>query len=177
MAAATAFGGTALAVGTAGVELTPLPGGRPATAFHVHLDPGKSSTQTVLLHNGNRAAVTFQLYAAGVTKTKSGDFSVADAGTAPWISLPTQQVTLAAGQDRRVTFTVHRTSAQHGSVVYGAVVMALTNSMVVTRAAAMVYLERPGSDPVRRAVVPLVLAAAAIAVGAAAQARLRRPVS
>ena len=173
-AAVTAVGAPAWAVGTGGVELTPLQGGQAASAFHVHLAPGKHTTQKFLLRNENATPTTFQLYAAAVYKTTDGGFTVDGPGTAPWIGVQTRTVTLAPNQLQTLTFDVRRTTAQHGPVAYGAVVVAMTNNQIVSRAAAMVYLERPGKDVVSRAVLPLVIAAVVIALGLVAHAWLRR---
>ena len=73
-----------------------------------------------------------------------------------------------------MSFDVRRTTSQHGPVVYGAVVVAMTDQQIVSRAAALVYLERPGKDPVARALLPLVIAIVVIALALLAHVLLRR---
>ena len=172
-AAVTAVCTSAYAVGTGGVELTPLHDGSAVSAFHVHLAPGHHSTQKFLLRNETAKPTQFQLYAAAADRSNTGNFSVEGPGSAPWIGLRTQTVTLSPNETRTMSFDVRRTTSQHGPVVYGAVVVAMTNQQIVSRAAALVYLERPGKDPVSRAVLPLVIAIAVIAVGLLAQAWVR----
>ena len=173
-AAVTAVATPALAVGTGGVELTPLSGGKQMSSFHVHLAPGERSTQHLQLRNTGSSTVQFSLYAADVVKSKSGDFVVEGPGTAPWIALKPQTISLAGGQSREMSFAVRRTATQRGPVAYGAVVMSITDKMVVTRAAAMVYLARPGSDPVKKALLPILIAALVPAVGFGAHVWVRR---
>lgn len=173
-AAVTAVCTPAFAVGTGGVELTPLQNGAAASAFHVHLAPGHHSTQKFLLRNDTTKPQQFQLYAAAADRSATGNFTVEGPGTAPWIGLPTRLVTLAGKETRTVSFEVRRTTAQRGPVVYGAIVVAMANQQIVSRAAALVYLERPGKDPVARAVLPVAIAIAVIALVLLAQALVRR---
>ena len=173
VAVAVGFAPAATAAGTGGVELTPLPTvdahGHPVTAFHVA--PG--GTAKFALRNLTDHAVTVRMYGAAATKSASGAWSVGRAGSADWLDLPAQDVTLAPHAIQTRSFTI----AKHGiakGVTYGAVVLEQSHGTVVERAATLVYLKSASALPkVERAVLPVVVAAALIGVAVVAQRRVR----
>lgn len=146
------------AVGVAGIELNPDPplsrSGQPVTAFRITLRPGQVGHEQALLRNVNQAPASAQLYAAMAVKEASGQYSIGAAGTAPWIELAPQTVSLPAGQQEVIDFRVRRPPS--GST--GALVVAATDGAITKRAATLVLVTRAGRDPT----VPLVALAAAV---------------
>lgn len=136
----------ALADGTGGVNLT-LPGR--ASAFHLSLAAHEQGTQTFVLTNLTGATKSVELYAAAAVRNAQGSYAVAGVGSAPWIGLAPQVVTLPAHQHRTYTFTVARDRAPWGEgMTYGAVVLQQQSGNVVTRVATLVYLDRLGAPGV-----------------------------
>lgn len=168
---------SALAAGTAGVDLSPaqLTGGGVVTAFHVSLRAGQTSEQHFLLRNltGHPAAV--QLYGAAAYHAKNGAWSIGGPNSAPWIGIRLQSVRLRAHQSRWYSFRVVRAAAPRGrGLVYAAVVLSSGSGTIVERAATLVYLDRLGPSTLPRALLPIVLAMILVAAGALVHARRRR---
>ena len=155
----------ASAAGTGGIEVSPYPGtvnGHQVTAFHTKVPSRGSATVRYSLRNVTAAPVSGRLYAASATPDGKGSYVIGDAGSSPYLTLKTQQMTLTPKQVRLSTFSVHGDlSKRH----FAAVVVEVRNGAIVQRAATIVYLE-----PGRR--VPLPLLIILIAFGALALAAL-----
>lgn len=152
------------AAGVGGVELTPPSG----SSFTVTARAGQTVTQDFTLRNVGTAPATVRLYAADASQVDGG-WSVGAAGSAPWLHLPDQTVTLAAGEHKAMSVRVD------GGAHTGAIVVEQAQGTVVQRAATLVRLTPPPVVP-----VPLLLAAAAaglvLAAGAGVGAAARRRV-
>ncbi len=172
----------ATAAGTGGIEVSPYPGavnGRQVTAFHVTVPSRGAATVRYSLRNTTTHPASGRLYAASATSDGNGGYTIGEAGSSPYLSFRTRDVTLAGGELTLDTFTVH--PGLHGrpaAKTYGAIVVEVRNGSVVQRAATLVYLE-PGP------VVPLPLLVVLVAVAVLALAglgfllvvrRRRRPV-
>jgi hypothetical protein len=148
----------AQAAGVGGIEVTP-PGG---TSFRVSVSTDEVQQQTFLLRNVTASPATVRLYGAAATRSEGGDaWSVGGAASADWLDLPAQEVTLAAGESREMSFSV-RGGEQDRT---GAVVVEKTASTVVQRAATLVHVEAAAPVP-----LPLLLIVLAVLVMAAAAA-------
>lgn len=167
----------ALAVGTGGIELTPIPSrtpdGKPVKSFRVHLKGEEQKNLQFLLRNVIKSRATAEIYAASATRSPEGRFAVGGAGSAPWIKLARQTVTLAPKEQRVVSFAVTRNGAPDLPVAYGALVVEVARGAVVERAATIVAASDSGSDPS----IPLLIVIAAglllLAVGSFAAYRAR----
>lgn len=133
------------AAGVGGVELTPPSG----SSFSVPAQTGQTVTQPFTLRNIGTAPATVRLYAADAREV-DGAWSVGAAGSAPWLHLPDQTVTLAPGEQKAMSVRVD------GGAHTGAIVLEQASGTVVQRAATLVRLTAPPAVP-----VPLLLAAAA----------------
>lgn len=166
----------ALAAGTGGIEVTPVPGvvdGRQVTAFHVSV-PSRGSTSVAFALRGAGAAVaTGRLYAARAVADGKGGFSIGEAGSSPYVSMPSATVTLQPKEVRAATFRVHAgPHGRPGSGSYAAIVVEVRKGAVVQRAATLVYLKAG-----RRVPLPLLLvliAGGLVAVTATALVLVRR---
>lgn len=140
----------ASAVGTGGIELTPIPArtpdGKPVRSFRVKLAGGEKKRLQFLLRNVVGVPATAEVYAASATRSPDGRFAVGGAGSAPWIELSRQTVTLSPREERAVSFTVRRSGDGHEPVAYGALVVEVARGAVVERAATIVSVARSGSD-------------------------------
>lgn len=172
MATATA---PARAVGTGGIELTPIPArtpdGKPVKSFRVHLAGGEKKQQQFLLRNVITTPATADVYAASATRSPDGRFAVGGAGSAKWIELDRLTVTLEPNEQRVVSFDVRRKGAPDLPTTYGAVVVEVARGAVVERAATIVSLTRSGRD---RDILPLVAGASALLLLAVALYALGR---
>jgi len=171
-AALISYAPAASAAGTGGVELTPIPTvdshGKAVTAFHVH---SGAETRFALRNLTNHAA-TVRIYAAAATRSSVGAYSIGAAGSARWVELPTQTVTLPAHAVQYRSMHI----ASKGippKTSYGAVVVEQVRGNVAQRAATLVYLDR-GTSPVRRALLPIGVAAGLVALVFAVHGVLRR---
>ena len=167
----------AWAAGTGGIELTPLPafdaGGHLITAFHVSLPAGGVAHEHFELRNLNDVTHTEQLYAAAAATNGHGGYTIGGPGSAGWIGLADQSVTLGPHAAKLFSFDVHRHGTPVGPLVYGAIVQVDITTSVVRRVAVLVYLSEPG--PGRVVPIALAVLAALVLLGAAALvARSRR---
>lgn len=154
-------GGAARAAGTGGIEVTPLPAlvdGEQVTAFHVEL-PGRGSTEVpFLLRNVENGERTASVYAADVTRAENGTFDVSDAGSSRYVSYEQRTFSLAAGEQRRETFTLERpNAASPPGETFAAIVVEVSNGSVVQRAATLVYV-----NPGTRLPLPLLIVLVAL---------------
>ena len=138
------LGAPAGAAGTGGIEVSPYPGlvdGKQVTAFHTDL-PRDGSEREVRysLRNTTRQSRSAKLYAASARRDGKDGFTVGDAGSSPYITFPTQQVTLQPGASEVAAFTVH---GELDEDAYGAIVVEVQNGSITSRAATIVYLS-PG---------------------------------
>ena len=149
------------AAGTGGIEVSPYPGavkGRQVTAFHTKVPSRGSETVRYSLRNTTAHPASGRLYAASATSDGNGGYAIGEAGSSPYLSFRTRDVTLAAGELTLDTFTVHPgPDGRPSTERYGAIVVEVRNGSVVQRAATLVYLE-PGP------VVPLPLLVVLVAV-------------
>lgn len=149
------------AVGTGGIELTPLPaegsGAEPVTSFKATPPDQGTTTMRFMLRNVVKVPASAEIYAAAASRSPEGRFAVGGPGSAPWIGLNRQTVELAPRERRIVDFTVTRAGAPDLPMAYGAVLVQVQRGVVVERAATIVSLGRQGSGRT----VPLLLGAAA----------------
>jgi hypothetical protein len=160
-----AVGAPASAAGVGGVEVTPSHG----SSFSVRAPRNGTSTEAFTLRNIGTTPATVRLYGADAREV-DGAWSVGGAGSASWLALPDEAVTLAPGEKRAMTFSVRG----GGAARTGAVVVEQSAGTVVQRAATLVHETTAPPVP-----LPLLLVAAAVALllaagtGVAAVARRR----
>lgn len=133
----------ALAAGTGGIELTPIPGlvdGRQVTAFHVDVPTSGQRTVPFALRNVAKGPRTARLYAASADSDGHGSFVIGGAGSARTIRLPERTVRLNRGEIRAGSFIVLPDKHAHGTR-YAAVVLEVQQGAIVQRAATLVYLQ------------------------------------
>lgn len=172
-------GGQALAAGTGGIEVTPVPGqrdGRAVTTFQVEVPRDGSIEVPFLLSNLEDEPRSARIYTARVTEA-DGSFSLDDRDSSPYVSLPDREVTLAPDEVRETTFTVSAGSdGPPDEQVYAAVVVEVRNGSVVQRANTLIYLTPAPRLPLPLlalgiAVVLLAVTAAAVLMTAARRRR------
>lgn len=169
----------ATAAGTGGIEVTPLPAivdGKQATAFHVEL-PGRGSKDVkFLLRNVESDTREARVYVAGVTKLPDGQFDVGPAGSSPYASYDSRQVTLAKGEQRVETFRVSRPSGDRpDGTTYAALVVEVSNGAVVQRAATLIYLEEAPLLPLPLPVIVAIALVILMGLAVPLLARRRAP--
>lgn len=131
----------AFADGTGGINLTVLGGG---TSFHLAAAAHQTATGRFELTNVTGARQSVQMYAAQAAHG-TGGWAVGGPGSAPWIALPAQTVSLAPHATRTFTFTIARDQAPWGvGPTDGAVVLAVAHGNVVARVATLVAFNRVG---------------------------------
>jgi hypothetical protein len=162
----------ASAAGTGGVELTPIPTvdkhGKAVTAFHVH-----TGTQArFALRNLTDHVATVRVYAAAATRSSTGAYSIGGSGSARWVELPAQTVTMAAHAVQYRSMQISTKNIPKGTA-YGAVVVEQVRGTVAQRAATLVYLDRGTVSPVRRALLPIGIAVGLLALVIAVHGLLR----
>jgi hypothetical protein len=154
---------TALAAGTGGIEVTPLPGivdGQQVTAFHTTLPSSGTASVEFALRNITSEPRKARVYAASARADGQGGFTIGDAGSSPYIELDDRTVSLAKEETRVETFEVRAPSGKRpDETVHAAVVIEVQRGSVVQRAATMVYLE-----PGERAPLPRWAAVVAVTV-------------
>ena len=153
----------AYAAGVGGVELKPETG----SSFRLDVGEDETASATFTLTNITDDPATVQLYGASATRKSDGTWIVDSAGTADWLKLETQDVTLGGRETQEFAFDV----VGLGEDVNGAIVLEQMQGNVAQRAATLVYVEAAGpiSLPlliVVAAVVLLALAGASVAVAA-----------
>lgn len=134
----------AQAAGTGGIEVDPYPGvvgGHQVTAFHVTVPAHGDVAVRYSLRNTTAARVHGRLYAAAAVADGHGGWTIAEAGSSPYVGFADQQVVLAPHESRIASFTVH---GDVRGTRYAALVVEVRQGAVVTRAATLVYLA-PGS--------------------------------
>ena len=160
-AALTSYCPAASAAGTGGVELTPIPTvdshGKAMTAFHTH----RGAQARFALRNLTNHAATVRVYAAAATRSASGGYAIGAAGSASWVDVPAQSVTLPAHAIEYRSMRIHKDIPK--GTAYGAIVVEQARGNVAQRAATLIYLEHTTS-PVRRALLPIGIAAGLIAL-------------
>lgn len=152
VAAAVALGtaGPAHAAGVGGVEVTPPSG----TSFRVDVVPGDQARQEFLLRNVLDTPATVRLYGASAERGADGTaWTVAGPGSAEWLGLEAQEVTLRGGESRTMAFAVEGDERART----GAVVVETGTGTVVQRAATLVHV-----GPAPRVPLPLLLVVAAV---------------
>lgn len=173
--AATAVALVATAVpaspaGVGGVEVTPPNG----TSFAVEIREGERALQPFVLQNIASGPSTVRLYAAAAERSASGEgWSIGAAGSASWIDLEEQEVTLGGGESRRMTFAVDGGPSDRT----GAIVVEQGAGTVVQRAGTLVYAEVASPLPLPLLLVVLAVVLVLLAgAGVATLARRRRGV-
>lgn len=168
----------AVASGTGGIEVTPVPGvvdGRQVTQFSTDV-PSRGDTQVRLaLRNVVTRPATARLYAASAVLDGRGSYVIGDPGSSPYVSYPDRMVTLAVKQLRLTTFTVH--PGPHGRPTrtsYAAIVVEVKNGAVVQRAATLVVLHRGRTVPLPLLVVLVAVALLLLGATGVLLARRRR---
>ncbi|MCW2615923.1 MAG: hypothetical protein JWN08_2917 [Frankiales bacterium] len=158
---------TASAAGTGGIEVTPVPGevdGRPVTSFRVEVPGDGERRIPFLLRNVEPGERSARLFVAPVTRAGES-FALGRADGSPYVSFEAQDVTLAEGESRQLSFTV-RGGELPADEVLAAVVVQVGNGSVVQRASTLIYL-----SPGRRVPLPvLLLVVAGVLVAAAGTA-------
>lgn len=146
------------AAGVGGVEVTP----RSGTAFNLSVSDGETVRETFTVRNIGEAAATVRLYAAAAEQTESGTWSVAGAGSAPWLEFADREVSLEPGETQELSFAARGSDEARN----GAIVIEQGSGTVVQRAATLVYVKQGPTVPlplllILIAVVLIALAAAA----------------
>lgn len=166
----------ALAAGTGGIEVTPVPSqldGRAVTVFRVEVPRDGSVDVPYLLSNVEDGPRTARVYVARVRKV-DGSFSLDDAGSSPYVSMEDRSVTLQAEEVREEAFRVAPgPDGPPDDEAYAAVVVEVRNGSVVQRANTLIYL-----SPAPRVPLPLLVLIVAVAlvtvVGAGVAVTVRR---
>lgn len=152
---------SALAAGTGGIEVTPVPSkvdGKAVTVFRVEVPRDGSTSVPYLLSNVEDGPRTARVYVARVRKV-DGSFSLDDQGSSPYVSMEDRSVTLQPEEVREETFRVSPgPDGPPEGEAYAAVVVEVRNGSVVQRANTLIYLT---AEPR----VPLPLLILLVAVG------------
>lgn len=152
---------SALAAGTGGIEVTPVPSkvdGKAVTVFRVEVPRDGSTSVPYLLSNVEDGPRTARVYVARVRKV-DGSFSLDDQGSSPYVSMEDRSVTLQPEEVREETFRVSPgPDGPPEDEAYAAVVVEVRNGSVVQRANTLIYLT---AEPR----VPLPLLILLVAVG------------
>ena len=152
-----AVAGPACAAGTGDVELVPTAtDGGASTAFRVA--PAEDTVRFELVNLAD-APRTAKLYSASATRSSSGAISVGAVGSAPWLTLPSEQVELGPREVRAFTVPLQVDELTEGRTQLGAVVLEAAQGSVVVRVATLVTVEP-------RSALPLPLWAVVVAAGA-----------
>lgn len=169
----------ALAAGTGGIEVTPVPSqvdGKAVTVFRIEVPREGSVSVPYLLSNVEDGPRTARVYVAQVREV-DGNFSLDDAGSSPYVSMEDRSVTLQPEEVREEAFRVAPgPDGPPDDEAYAAVVVEVRNGSVVQRANTLIYL-----SPAPRVPLPaliLIIAVGLIAVvgaGVAVTVRRRRP--
>lgn len=149
----------ALAAGTGGIEVTPVPpvrDGKQATSFRVDVPSSGREQVPFTVRNVEDGERSARVYAAAVTRAADGTLSLGNPGSSRWVSLAAEEVTLAAGEVQERSFTVNGGDLPDGQVL-AAVVVEVRNGSVVQRASTLVRLERGRTVP-----LPLLVVVAAV---------------
>ena len=166
------LGGGAGAAGTGGIEVTPVPeDSRSANAFVVDADAGEVG---FFLRNVVTEQRSARLYAADATEQDGGGFSIGGPGSSELIQLDEQEVTLQAGEVRRMSFELAEPDRDQEGTRWAAVVIEVEQGSVVQRAATLVQIEPASGLPLPLLLVLLAVAllvVAGVAVGAVARRR------
>lgn len=155
----------AQAAGVGGVEVTPPDG----SSFRVSVTDGGSVEQEFALRNITDQPAQVRLYAAAAEQVGDDGWSVGGAGSAGWLELPDQQVSLAAGEARTLRFSVRGGPSDRT----GAVVVEVGEGTVVQRAATLVHVDAGSRLPLPLIVV-VVAVCLLLAAGAAVATVARR---
>lgn len=173
--AAALAAGAAAAIGTDGVELQPqLPRGDDGRfTLAVGHNP---RTFEVVLANLVPEAREVRLYTAAATPGNSGAVTVGPAGTVDWLGVETRQLSLAGGEEQRLSFTVDPAGVPAPAPdLVALVVESHRHDTLVTRAANLIRVVPDGAASSLPAQGPLALVAlATLAASAAALARWGR---
>lgn len=168
----------ALAAGTGGIEVTPVPSkvdGKAVTVFRVEVPRDGSISVPYLLSNVEDGPRTARIYVARVRQV-DGNFSLDDEGSSPYVSMEDRSVTLRAAEVREETFRVAAgPDGPPDDEAYAAVVVEVRNGSVVQRANTLIYLT--GEPRVPLPLLILLVAALLIGVvgaGVAVTVRRRR---
>ena len=151
--------GPALAAGTGGIEVTPIPAvvdGRLQTTFRADVPAEGTRRVAFALRNiteGQRAA---RVYAALAQRQQDGTITVGAPGSSRNVVLPEERVELKAEELQQRAFTVTGPLERDA---LAAVVVEVRQGSVVQRAATLVYLSPEGDLP-----IPLLLGLGAAAV-------------
>lgn len=156
--------GTALPAGAAGtgdVELVPASrDGEPQTSFRV--SPGDDAIRFELINLADEPR-SVRLYAASANRGEGGGIGVGSEGSAPWLDLPDEQITLEPREARSFEAGLEGRQLPEGKEQLGAVVLEAPQGAITVRVATLVTVEgRPG--------LPLPLWAVALALIALALA-------
>ncbi|MHB8961259.1 MAG: hypothetical protein ACYDAN_16735 [Candidatus Limnocylindrales bacterium] len=169
----------ALAAGTGGIEITPVPSqvdGKAVTVFRVGV-PREGSVQVpYLLSNVEDGPRTARVYVARVRKV-DGNFSLDDEGSSPYVSMEDRSVTLEAEEVREETFRVAPgPDGPPDDEAYAAVVVEVRNGSVVQRANTLIYLTGEPRVPLPLLILIIaVLLIGVVGAGVAVTVRRRRP--
>src|SRR5688572_12437161 len=168
----------ALAAGTGGIEVTPVPSrvdGKAVTVFRVEVPREGSVDVPYLLSNVEDGDRTARVYVARVRKV-DGNFSLDGEGSSPYVSMEDRSVTLEAEEVREETFRVAPgPDGPPDSEEYAAVVVEVRNGSVVQRANTLIYLTPAPRVPLPLLILILaVLLVAVVGAGVAVTVRRRR---
>lgn len=145
----------AVAAGTGDVELVPAPrDGEAQTSFRVEAGDDEIRFDLVNLADEPRTA---RLYAASADRSSGGGIGVGAVGSAPWLGVPDEEITLAARESRTIAAPLDANAVAEGRQTLGAVVLEAPQGAVTVRVATLVTVES-------RPALPLPLWAVALAV-------------
>lgn len=164
----------ATAAGTGDIELVPAPrDGQQQSSFRVLPD---EDAITFDLMNLAKEPRSVRLYPASATESPGGAISTGAEGSAPWLRLPAQEITLAGQEVRTVTAALDLALLPEGERQLGVVVLEALQGAVTVRVATLVTV-----DPHEPSELPLwllVVAGGSIAttgLGVLLARRRRRP--
>lgn len=159
------------AVGTHGVELTPLL--RRGADGLMALDASAADAPLVAVRNTIAEPRRVRVYTVTASRGDDGAFTVASEGSAPWLWLDVQDLELAPLEERTLAVTVDREGlsrqSRTGDVFAAFVLEAITGPTLVTRAASVVRVS--DSVPLPSRLVPMLIALTLLMAVAAALGR------
>lgn len=156
--------GSALSAGAAGtgdVELVPAGrDGEPQTSFRVSASDDAISFELVNLADEPRSV---RLYPASAERGAGGGIGIGSEGSAPWLDLPDEQITLGPRESRSFQAAVKGRELPERREQLGAVVLEAPQGAITVRVATLVTIEGRPAIPLPLWLVALALIALALA--------------
>lgn len=149
------------AAGTGDVELVPAGrDGQPQTSFRIA--PGDDALRFELINLADEPR-SVRLYGASANRGEGGGIGVGSEGSAPWLDLPDEQITLGPREARSFEAGLEGRQLPEGREQLGAVVLEAPQGAITVRVATLVTVDGRPALPLPLWVVALAVIALALA--------------